>query len=390
MKKVLFAIYALGYGGAERALVNLLNELPRNQFQLDLLLFQRKGDLLRQLPEWVNVLETPEVMNRIYGPMKKAGKYLPAKVLGKAFSVLVRRTRKAQSAWRWKHVFKHLIPTLPGQYDAAVAFSGSEMQYFIADRVNAKRKIVFIHNDYRTAKYSAEDDAPYFAKMDRIVSISEKCVDVLREIFPREQERMHCLENITSSAVVRSRAQEFDPPEFAGEGLRILSVGRLWPQKGFDFAVDAAAILKQRGVKFQWYIVGEGSLRAELEKQIAENGLTEEFHLLGVRENPYAYMRACDMLVQSSRYEGKSVVLDEAKMLCKPIVATAYPTVADQVKDGAEGIVVPMTAEGVADGVCRMAEDAALREALIAYLAGHEYGNQQEVEKYVQLLNGEL
>ena len=133
--------------------------------------------------------------------------------------------------------------------------------------------------------------------------------------------------------------------------------------------------------------MGEGSLREELQKQIDALGLTEVFFLLGTRENPYPYMKHCDVLVQSSRYEGKSVVLDEAKMLCKPIVATAYPTVADQVIDGCEGIVTDMSADGVAGGVLRMLQDTALRERITAYLADHEYGNQSEVNKYMQLLD---
>lgn len=387
MKKVLFAIYALGYGGAERALVNLLNELPQDRYQVNLLLFQRKGDFLKQVPAWVNVLQTPDAMDKLYGPMKQAGRYLLPKLLGKVLSCAARKTKKAQNAWRWKHFFRERIPKLPGHYDVAVAFSGSEIQYFIADHVDADRRIVFVHNDYRTAKYSAEDDEPYFARMDEIVSISEKCVDVLREIFPQYSGRMSYLENITSSAVVRARAEEFNPPEFAQEGINILSVGRLWPQKGFDLAVDAAAILKEQGVKFRWYVVGEGSLRQELQSRIDAKGLTEDFLLLGVRSNPYPYMHHCDVLVQSSRYEGKSVVLDEAKMLCKPIVATAYPTVADQVADGLEGVVIPMTPEGIAEGICRMLQDEEARTKCINYLQTHEYGNQAEVAKYIALLD---
>ena len=124
----------------------------------------------------------------------------------------------------------------------------------------------------------------------------------------------------------------------------------------------------------------------ETQAQIDAKALKDVVFLHGTRDNPYAYMKGCDVLVQSSRYEGKSVVLDEAKMLCTPIVATAYPTVGDQVQDGLEGIVIPMTAEGIADGVQRMLEDASLRGEITAYLAAHEYGNQQEVAKYMALL----
>ena len=212
-------------------------------------------------------------------------------------------------------------------------------------------------------------------------------METLEEVFPQYRARMLYLENITSSKVIRTRAGEFEPPEFTDVQVNILSVGRLWPQKGFDMAIDAAALLKKEGVSFRWFVLGEGDLRQPLQQQIDALGLTEDFFLLGARENPYPYMRRCDVLVQSSRYEGKSVVLDEAKMLCTPIVATAYPTVADQVADGREGLVVPMSAEGIAEGVRRMLRDDALRNEITTYLADHEYGNQAEVDKYIKLLD---
>ena len=387
MKKILFVMHTLGFGGAERALVNLLCELPRDRFEVDVLLFQRTGALMAQLPSWVRVLETPEVLKCLYGSFKKAGRYALPKLMGKGLAMLARRTRKAQAGWRWTHVYGKLIPKLHGHYDAAVAFSGSEIQYFVADCVDADKKIVFVHNDYRTAKYSAEFDEASFGKMDAIVSISRRCVETLEEVFPQYRARMLYLENITSSKVIKTRAGEFEPPEFTDVQVNILSVGRLWPQKGFDMAIDAAALLKKEGVSFRWFVLGEGDLRQPLQQQIDALGLTEDFFLLGARENPYPYMRRCDVLVQSSRYEGKSVVLDEAKMLCTPIVATAYPTVADQVADGREGLVVPMSAEGIAEGVRRMLRDDALRNEITTYLADHEYGNQAEVDKYIKLLD---
>lgn len=387
MKKILFVIHAMGYGGAERALVNLLCELPKDKYQVDLLLFQRRGNFLAQLPAWVNVLETPPELKALYGPLKKAGMLALPKLWGKLGSMIFRRTRKERAAWRWQHVFRRRIPPLAPHYDVAVAFTGSEIQYFIADCVSADKRVVFIHNDYRTAGYSAKDDELYFAKMDKIVSISRRCVEVLEETFPQYRERMLYLENITSSALVKQRAQAFFPPEYPKARNIILSVGRLNEQKGFDMAIDAAAILHQRGMEFCWFVVGEGPLRQELQKQIDARGMNKCFILLGARDNPYPYMAHCSVLVQSSRFEGKSVVLDEAKMLGVPIVATAYPTVGDQLINGREGLVTEMSARGIAEGVQKMLEDAALREQNVSYLMAHEYGNQHEIGKYIRLLD---
>ena len=390
MKKVLFVMHALHFGGAERSLVNLLCELPEECYEVDILLLRREGGFLAQLPQWVHVLQTPKKLAGLYSPIFRSGRYALAKLTGTFCAKALRQGKKPQAAWRWKHVYNRIAEKLPGHYDTAVAFSGSEILYYVADKVSADRKIVFIHNDYRTAGYSAEDDRPYMEKMDVIASISEQCVSVLRETFPQTASKLVCVENITSSEYVRKRAEEFYPPEYSeNQAVNILSVGRLHPQKGFDIAIDAAAILQDRGVRFSWVILGEGQLRDALQGQIDSLGLQACVRLIGVRSNPYPYIGKCDVLVQPSRYGGKSVVLDEAKILCRPIVAAAYPTVADQIKDDEEGIVAPMSAQGIADAIELLIEDEEKRMQLVSYLSKREYGNRDEVKKYRKLLDDE-
>jgi len=386
MKKVLFVIYALNYGGAERSLVNLLQELPPEKYQVDLLLFRKWGAFIQQLPPWVRVLDTPEELGGLYAPVRKAGKYAATKVLSTICSKIARRNKKAAAAFRWKHFYGKKIKPLTEHYDIAVAYVGAEIMYFVRDKVNADRKLVWIHNDYRTAGYSAVDDRSYFADMDEIVSVSEECVEVLRQEFPEYQDKMHYIANITSSTLIRKQADAFVTEEFAQCDCNILSVGRLWPQKGFDMAIDAARILKSRGFVFRWFVVGDGYLREKLQKQIENAGLEREFALLGTRNNPYPYIKNCTLLAQTSRYEGKSVVLDEGKILCAPIVTTAYPTAADQIADGEEGLIVEMSPEGIADGIASLLTDETRRLKLKQYLSNREYGNQQEVEKYCKVL----
>lgn len=386
MKKILFVIYSLGYGGAERSLINLLNELPQDRYQADVLLFHRCGDFLQQVPNWVRVLDTPKGTKQLYGPVKNAGMYLPVKIAATAYARLKRRGKKAQSALRWKKVYRKMMGSLPEKYDVAIAYVGSEVMYFVHDCVQAERKLVWIHNDYRTAGYSKPDDEPYLQNMDGIVSVSEGCVETLKQEFPELQEKIHYVENITSSASVRAMAGAFMPPEYQDGQNIILSIGRLMPQKGFDIAIQTAALLKKRGVSFQWYVAGDGYLRNELEKQIEKLEVQDCFMLLGTRNNPYPYIRHCTLLVQSSRYEGKSVVLDETKILCKPIVATGYPTAGDQINDGKEGIITGMTPESLADGIERLLNDPELRRQMGCYMEQNEYGNQSEVEKYVKLI----
>lgn len=386
MKSVLFVIYSMGYGGAERSLLNMLQELSGNQYQIDLLVLRPEGDFIQQLPEWVNVLETPAAVKGLCSPVRRAGKYVFAKVMGTVFSKLVRKSRKAQAAYRWHHCYKHIIEKLPGHYDTAVAYVGGEVMYYVHDFVDADRKLVWIHNDYRTAGYSKEDDAPYFAEMDAIVSVSKECVNVLKEEFPEHEKKIYYIENITSSTAVKKQAELFYPEEYCNETCNILTVGRLMPQKGYDMAIDAAAILKESGVRFHWYVLGTGVLKEALEKQISDRHVDDCFHLLGTRNNPYPYIKNCTVMVQSSRYEGKSVVLDEAKILGTRIVVTSYPTARDQVLDRREGVITEMTPEGIAQGIRELLENQALQSEIADYLGSREYGNQDEVHKYMDLL----
>ena len=255
-------------------------------------------------------------------------------------------------------------------------------------KVCADKKILWVHNDYD--KLDGEDAffKAYFSKADYVVSISTRCVEILQKVFPDISGKFCMLPNLTSSSFIKKMSGEFIPKEYETDIPVLLSVGRLSRQKGFDYAIDAAALLKKAGYRFKWYVLGIGELQEELETRIQEKEVDDCFKLLGNRENPYPYIKNCTIVVQSSRFEGKSVVLDEAKILAKPIVVTNYATVKDQITDGKEGLVVSMTPKGIADGIEKMLTDSALIQNIKEYLSAHEYGNQEEVQKYMELIEG--
>ena len=168
--------------------------------------------------------------------------------------------------------------------------------------------------------------------------------------------------------------------------LIILSIGRLVPVKSFDLAIKAAQILKQKNIHFNWYIIGDGILRTDLEKLIEKLDLTQHVFLLGLQTNPYKFMKRADIIVQSSSYEGKSIVIDEAKILCKPIVSTNYTTVYDAIKDRETGIITKMTPESLANGIYSLSQDSELRQAIIAHLSMSTYDNKDNINQYISLL----
>lgn len=227
----------------------------------------------------------------------------------------------------------------------------------------------------------------YFCKADRVVSISDKCVQVLQDNYPDMRNKFVFLPNLTSSVVLKNTAKAAIDEKFLKDIFNIVSVGRLTEAKGFDMAIDALKILKDHKVPVHWWIIGDGELRKCLEKQAKDNSVEEYLTFLGFKANPYPYMNKADLIVQTSRWEGKSVVLDEAKILGKPILATDYATVKDQVENGKEGVIVEMDAESIAREIEHLVEDESVLNGIRNYLMARNYGNQSEIVKYYKLFD---
>lgn len=387
MKKILIVMTSLSNGGAERSLVNFLTEFPKDRYEIDLLLFKKEGMFLNQVPKNINILETPRELKAMYGNARDAGIKFPLKLISNFISKIFTKNSREMRGFRWKNFYTKNIKKYPKHYDTALAYISGEVLYYVDEKVDADKKIVWIHNDYRSAKHPRKYDYSHLKNMNEIVTISDSCVDILKEEFPEFKDKIIMIENINSSVVLNNRANEFFPNEFEKDGINIVSIGRLNEQKGFDLAINAAAIIKKHEINFKWFIIGIGALKNQLEKQIQENNLEKNVFLVGAKDNPYPYIKNCTLLVQSSRYEGKSVVLDEAKILKIPIVVTSYPTVYDQIIDKKEGLIVPINPEGIAKGIEEILNNDSIKNELISYLARHEYGNQKEIKKYCDLLD---
>ncbi len=169
--------------------------------------------------------------------------------------------------------------------------------------------------------------------------------------------------------------------------MNLLSIGRFCPAKNYDNVPDISRRMIAHGVEaLKWYIIGYGGDEVLIRQKIAEVGMEKHVILLGKKENPYPYIKACDIYVQPSRYEGKSVTVREAQMLCKPVAVTAYPTASSQIQDGVDGVIVPLDNEGCAQGLARFIADTDLQSRIVNYLHTHDYASAFEVEKIYELL----
>lgn len=388
-KEILFVMNNLNVGGAEKALVSLLQVMDYRQYNVDLLLFKKEGLFLKQVPPEVNLLPEPENYRYFDMPFSQVLK----ENLGKgSLGVICRRmqfkwrTAKAESAAEleqlgWKPLSETLKP-LEKKYDAAIGFLEKNPNYFIVDKVSAKTKIGFIHNDYKQLKLNKSIDVPYFRELDYIITVSDECASVLRHEFPEEANKVKFIPNIVSGSLV----QQLSRGQLNVSDNAIISVGRLEPQKGFDLAIEAARILMNKEIDFHWYVIGEGSERKHLESLILKYKLSDYFTLAGLKENPYPYIRQAKVFVQPSRFEGKSIAVDEAKILGKPILLTAFSTAKDQIEDEVNGLVVDMTPEAIAGGIIRYLSDNALTEKVTSVLSSQNWGTEKEVSKLYKLI----
>lgn len=393
-KKILFVINNLNCGGAEKAIISLLETINYSEYDIDLLLFKQEGIFMSKIPKEVNLLSEPEYYKYFDMSVKKAIVELIKKrrfdvVLARLLSIYVFKTEKSKTVLEqrvWKYLSKG-IGKLDIEYDVAIGYLEKNPVYFCVDKVKAKRKIGWIHNDYEKLGMNKEIDDKYFSKLDYIFTVSEECLNVLKRIFPQYKYKFKLMNNIVSVETIKKLSSEkVSDIKFSNENINIVSVGRLNYQKGFEMAVEACATLKKKGYKINWIIVGEGEERVKLENLIKELNIEKEFKLLGIRENPYPYVKQSDIYVQPSRFEGKSIAIDEAKILSKPIVVTNFSTATDQIISGFNGLICDMNSESLANEIEKIINNDELKNKLINNLLKETLGNEEEIKKLYNVI----
>ena len=285
---------------------------------------------------------------------------------------------------------KKALPKIDKHYDIAVAYLEGNSVYYCVDAVDADVKIGYVHNDYNQLGFDKNFDRPYFEKLDYLVSVSEECVNVLKENFPHLKDKIKLMLNIVSPSLLNSLGNA-NAAEYENEnGKILLTVGRFSQQKGYDMAVEAAKILSDKGYKFKWFAIGKGEMTQQIADSIKELNLEDKFILLGERANPYPYIRNCDIYVQPSYFEGKSIAVDEAKIFAKPIVCTKFPTVYDQLTDGETALLAEINATSIAEKIEALLNSEELCKTLSENLKKEKCGNEEEIDKFYALLEGKL
>jgi glycosyltransferase involved in cell wall biosynthesis len=390
-KDIVFIMNNLNCGGAEKALVSLLQSLDYSKYNVDLFLFKKEGIFLNKIPYEVNILDEPLEYGFFDMSIKKA---IFKNLIKGNFKTIYNRicagfvlkyeknsTVAEQKMWRY---LSSSMKILPKKYDVAIGYLEKTPNYFCIDKVKAKKKIAFIHTDYKQSKMDSSIDGPYFLKFNTIVTVSDICKEVLIEIFPNIEHKFKTMNNIISSTAITKLASEKVVLDKCG--ITLMSIGRLNTTKGYDFAIKACKILSDRGLKFKWFILGDGEERKTLETEIKKYHLEKTFVLLGETENPYSFLDKADIFVHTARFEGYGIVITEAKILKKPMLLTDFNTSKTHIHNGINGYIVALEPQEIADGLEKLIIDENLRKQFSNALAQHDYGTENEIESFYSLI----
>ncbi len=400
MKKILFVINTMGRAGAEMALLELLRVLKQKDVELSLFVLTGQGEMIEKLPEGVTLRNENYHNVSVLSP---EGKKILAKSSLKAllkrgnfirlFPYMIKnllpmlKQRKIlpdKLLWR---CFSDAAPRFEEEYDLAVAYIEGGSTYYVVDHVKAKKKVAFFHVDYHMAGYTRSLDKECYLKYDAVFPISNEVKESFLQTYPECEGITQVFHNLINKDRILEMSKHEGGFTDDYDGVRILTVGRLTAQKDFAQSIEAMKLLKEQGVKARWYILGEGEQREALERLIDKMGLQEDFLLPGVVDNPYPYMLQADIYVHATRFEGKSIAIQEAQVLGCPILVSNCSGNREQVIQGVDGLICELTPQDICNGVLELLSDIEKAKAYGKEASQRHMGSHKELEKLLALIS---
>ncbi|WP_318505188.1 glycosyltransferase [Bacillus sp. T3] len=369
MKKVLFMLSSMNIGGVEKSFLSLLSKLSKDEYDITVLLLEKKGGFLEFVPDWVKIEEAtwykevkPIIMQ---APQQTVKDYLKQKKLHlvPSFVATYLISKYLDKRYLYYENVMKSVPFYKHIFDIAIAYHGPTdiIDFFIANKVNAKKKISWVHFDVSKHQINEKLYNKLYIKFDHLFIVSKEAKNKLVTKFPKISKKTLVIHNNVPKDVIMEMSKEKIEFDKGYEGYRIVTVGRLSVEKGQDLAVTVLSRLRKEGIEVRWYCIGEGKYRQNLERMIKEQDLEQHFILLGSSANPYPYMAQADIYVQTSRHEGFCITLAEAISLSKPIVSTNFIGAHEQIEEGINGFIVNTNEEEIYRKVKYLIKNEAVR-----------------------------
>ena len=396
--RILILMHYMELGGAESALLGLLQSIDPDRVDVDLFIYDHRGELMRYIPtDKVHLLPEIKGYKMIERPLKECirrGQWGVA--LGRLLAKMTVDRDPVPQGMDDDRIFtrvadfvERFLPKIQPNVEYDLAISFLTPHHYVSSKVRAKKKMGWIHTDYSTVFVDSKRELPVWGKLDYIASISEEVGEKFVGVFPTLKNKLVGIENILCADFIRKRAEEASVFLCSdASAICLLTVGRFSPQKKMEEIPAICRGIVDTGIDVRWFIIGYGS--ADIERTVRENikkeRVEENVIILGKKDNPYPYIKACDIYVQPSRYEGKSITVREAQILYKPVIVTDYPTASSQIQDGVDGVIVPMEIEACVKSMVDFIRNKEKQKIIIDYLSSHDYGNQSEIEKIYKIV----
>lgn len=394
IKKIIFMCINMNIGGTEKALLNMISEIPKEGFEVTILMLEQYGGFLNEVPPWVKIkyldryLEIKSILNN--PPVNTIKQFIKEakiiKALGIGLNYYLSKLKKDKGIF-FKYVLRK-YSIMDETYNLAVAYAGPMefITYYVLNKIKAKKKAQWIHFDIEKIGFSREFTAKYYSNFNKIFVVSEQAKNKLLREVPHLESKVEVFYNIISYKLIRDMANKEDIYDNNYKGTKILSVGRLSKEKGQDLFILAIKMLVDEGYNVKGYCIGDGNSKKEYLRIIDENNLKDNFELLGSKINPYVYMKQCNIYVQPSRHEGYCITLSEAKCFNAPIVTTNFTGASEQIKNEEDGLIVDVNSESIYLALKMLLDNDELREKIKENLANNIVNESNEINKLLELV----
>ncbi|MBQ5934017.1 MAG: glycosyltransferase [Lachnospiraceae bacterium] len=398
MKKILFVMNTMGRAGAETALLELLRRIDRSEYDISLFVLTGQGELINSLPMGVKLLNRYSDTTSVHSREGRKHLFVSGlKVLLKRFNfvrllpyfavnatemIKKRNLQIEKLLWR---AFSDGAERSETKYDLAVSYIEGAAAYYVADHVMADKKAAFIHVDYKKSGYTRNLDKDCYLKFDRIFGVSKEVTDVFLNVYPELAGKTEVFHNLIDAEGIRRKADSGIGFIDDFSGIRLLTVGRLMAQKSFETSIKACYILKKHGENIRWYVLGEGDRREKLQALIEKLGLERDFILCGAVDNPYPYMKEADIYVHCSRFEGKSIAVQEAQVLGKPIIVSDCSGNREQVIPDEDGVICEFDPRSIAKSIYELIHDENKRDKISKNALVKNNGEEEALSRLLEI-----
>ena len=360
-KNIIFVSTALWIGGIESALVNLLNHIDYNKYNVTCLILYNYTDMAHRIPEECKLIvadrdktvsfKEPYKYSRLFHLLEKPQNASEFRLL--IWKILCFLLKAPEAKLYAAYIKKQMKNE---HFDTAAIYSDVVAETAVR-AISADKFLMFYHHGSMRRVYH---DKYGYKKSEKIITVSPSQANLLKDFIPEYKNKIIAINNIIDVESILERSAEPISVKFPENTFNMVSCGRLSPAKGMDIAVESAKVLIEKGfTDFNWSFVGGGPEEKNLKEQIEALGLSQHVHLLGMQFNPYPYIANAHLSVQPSRFEGHSVAIMESKILGLPIVATKAAA-KEQITDGVNGALCDTDPNALAEAILRVAMDKEL------------------------------